>query len=118
MAAPGGADGRGNDTAAGVNAIEGYLLWQAETARGQERARGFAAGLTWLTTAQREEVERAYLRDHLEHAEAALRATAERVTQLRAEYRAAYNALSRRLVATFLLVLGVAVALALWLMSV
>ncbi len=103
---------RGREAAAGINAVEGYLLWQAETSRAQERARRFADGLAWLTTSQRAEVERAYARDHLDHAEAALRATAERIAQLRAEYGDAYRTLSRRLIATFLLAIAMLVTLA------
>jgi hypothetical protein len=109
-------DGVAGEAAAGVNALEGYLLWQAETSRARRRAGAFAAGLEWLTADQREAVEDAYLRDHLRHAEAALRATADRCAQLRTEYRAAYHTahrrLTRRLTAAFLLALALLVAAA------
>jgi Flp pilus assembly protein TadB len=111
-------DGGASETAAGINALEGYLLWQAETSRARERARRFAEGLGWLSTTQREEVERAYVRDHLDHAETALRATAERCAQLRTEYREAYRSLGRRLTATFLLAMGLVVGLSALLLAV
>ncbi|MDI5967646.1 hypothetical protein [Streptantibioticus silvisoli] len=110
MSPAGAPQGRGAGTAAGINALEGYLLWQAETSRAAERARRFTDTLPWLTTAQREEVERAYADDHLGHAEAALRAFAERCEQLRSEYRAVYRRLRRRLVAGYALVAGVLAA--------
>ncbi len=108
----GGRRSAGADAAAGVNAVEGYLLWQAELARAAERARGFADTLPWLTTAQREEVERAYVSDHLGHAEAALRALADRIAELREQYRGVHARLRRRLLAVHTAVLAVLSAVA------
>ena len=105
-------DGGARETAAGINALEGYLLWQAETVRARERAERFAAGLGWLSAAERAEIERAYVRDQLDHAEDALRATAARCARLRTEYGDAYRRLAQRLTAAFLLVLGLVVGLA------
>lgn len=102
---------RDAEAAAGIAALEGYLLWQAETEQAWARARGFTERLPWLTTAQGQEVERAYVSDHLDHAERALRTTALRCQELRAEYRCAYTALCRRLTAGFALALSVLVAL-------
>lgn len=102
----------GPEAAAGIHALEGYLLWQAETVRATARARSFSERLPWLTTAQGAEVERVYVLDHLDHAETALRATARRCEELREEYRRAYRALRRRLTAGFALGLGVVAAVA------
>ncbi len=103
---------RHGEAAAGINALEGHLLWQAEATRARSRARAFTARLPWLTTAQREEVERVYVCDHLDHATASLRATARRCEELRAEYRGAYRALCRRLTAGAALGLAAVTALA------
>ncbi|MFF3766996.1 hypothetical protein ACFYYR_23305 [Streptomyces sp. NPDC001922] len=88
---------------AGINRIEGYLLWQAETAGAEERAEAFCDRLPWLTTGQREEVERVYVQDRLDDARRDLRRVAARCEELQEEYRARYRTLRRRLVAACLL---------------
>lgn len=102
------------EVADGLHALEGYLLWQAEAVRARDRARAFTEGLPWLTTAQREEVERVYAADHLHRAEDALRAVAERCDRLRAEYGGAYARLRRRLTAYWLLAAAALAVPAAW----
>ena len=100
------------EAAVGINQLEGYLLWQAETDRARDSAREFSARLPWLTTAQREEVERAYTQDRLEQSKAYLVRIAARCRELQREYQERYNALRRRLVIVFVLGSCLTVALA------
>lgn len=111
---PGGPPGGGppeKEAAEGINALEGYLLWQAETSRARECAGRFTERLPWLTSAQREEIERVYVRDHLDQAVVSLRATATRAEELGREYQDAYRVLRRRLTAGFALVMSMVVGL-------
>ncbi|MEU0337240.1 cytochrome C oxidase subunit I [Streptomyces sp. NPDC006193] len=93
--------GHGSDLG---NEVEGYLLWQARIAEAQERAREFTARLEWLTTAQREEIERRYVADGLRRARADLERVAARCVSLRAEYEQRYRELRRRCVGVTLAV--------------
>ncbi|OIJ92238.1 cytochrome C oxidase subunit I [Streptomyces sp. MUSC 14] len=88
-----GADG----TLAGQ--VEGYLLWQARIAEAEQRAREFTGPLDWLTTAQREEIERRYTVDSLHRARADLERVAARCRSLRTEYEHRYTELRRRCLA-------------------
>lgn len=98
------ADARGpGEAAVGINQLEGYLLWQAETDRARESAREFCARLPWLTSAQREEVERVYTQDRLEQSKAYLLRIAARCRELQREYQERYDVLRRRLAIAFLL---------------
>jgi len=98
------ADARGpSEAAVGINQLEGYLLWQAETDRARDSAREFSARLSWLTTAQRAEVERAYTQDRLEQSKAYLLRIAGRCRELQREYQERYDALRRRLAVAFVL---------------
>ncbi|GGO99830.1 hypothetical protein [Wenjunlia tyrosinilytica] len=99
--------------AAGVNEIEGYLLWQAQVARARAGARDFSARLPWLTTAQRMEVERVHYEDQLVNAQAAVKAVAERCREVRKEYEEVYRNLRRRLATAFALGTCVVLTLAL-----
>lgn len=90
--------------------VEGYLLWQARVAEAEERARAFTAPLHWLTGAQREEIERHYVRDCLTRARADLQRVSDRCRELRGEYEERYRVLRMRCVA--LTVAGIAVAVA------
>ncbi|MEU9474462.1 cytochrome C oxidase subunit I [Streptomyces sp. NPDC048191] len=92
------------------NEVEGYLLWQARIAEAEQRAREFVAPMDWLTTAQREEIERRYITDALHRARADLERVAARCRSLRAEYEHRYSALRRRCVATALTVCAGCVA--------
>ncbi|MEU2793205.1 hypothetical protein [Streptomyces sp. NPDC007100] len=105
-----GGSGTPAGTAAAINEIEGYLLWEAEKDRARTRAEAFCAGLPWLTRAQREEVERHYRADQLEVSRTYLRRVAARSGELRAEYEGVYRVLRRRLVAGFLAAVVVLVA--------
>ncbi|WP_433343655.1 hypothetical protein [Streptomyces sp. CA-253872] len=96
------------DSARGLVQLEGYLLWNAEVAEARRRARCFTEQLPWLTTAQREDIERAYTADRLDDSKEMLRRVAARSVSLRAEYTARYERLRRRCVATA--VLGMAAA--------
>ncbi|MFJ4876315.1 hypothetical protein ACIP93_14020 [Streptomyces sp. NPDC088745] len=85
------------ETAAGISRLEGYLLCQAEIRRAQSQGKDFAGRLTWLTTAQQEEVARHYAQDRLATTRQALAAVNARQAELRAEYTARYRALRRQL---------------------
>ncbi|MCQ4079644.1 hypothetical protein NGB36_03270 [Streptomyces sp. RB6PN25] len=96
------ADARGpGEAAVGINQLEGYLLWQAETDRARDSAREFSASLPWLTIAQREEVEHAYTQDRLEQSKVYLVRIAGRCRELQHEYQQRYDALRRRLAIAF-----------------
>ncbi|MFI0810693.1 cytochrome C oxidase subunit I [Streptomyces echinatus] len=86
------------------NEVEGYLLWQARVAEAERRAREFSGTLDWLTTAQREEIERRYTADSLRRARADLERIAARCVSLRAEYEHRYQVLRRRCVGVALAV--------------
>nr|WP_042417039.1 hypothetical protein [Streptacidiphilus anmyonensis] len=79
--------------------LEGYLYWQAETARAQEEAERFADRLPWLTSGQREDVIRLYREERLVTSRAFLDRIAERVRGLQQEYAARYQQLKIRVVA-------------------
>ncbi|MDF3299112.1 cytochrome C oxidase subunit I [Streptomyces tropicalis] len=91
-----------------VGQVEGYLLWQARVAEAERRARAFTEPLHWLTGAQREEVERHYVRECLIRARADLQRVADRSRSLRGEYEDRYRHLRVRCVA--LLIAGVSLA--------
>lgn len=95
-----------------ANQVEGYLLWQARIAEAEQRAREFTGPLEWLTTAQREEVERRYTADSLARARADLERIAARCVSLRAEYEHRYRDLKRRCLAVTLAVCALCAALA------
>ncbi|MGW3209616.1 cytochrome C oxidase subunit I [Streptomyces sp. NPDC001135] len=87
-----------------ANEVEGYLLWQARIAEAQQRAREFTRPLEWLTTGQREEIERRYVADSLHRARTDLERIASRCASLRTEYEGRYQELRRRCVALTLTV--------------
>ncbi|WP_133916745.1 cytochrome C oxidase subunit I [Streptomyces sp. NBC_00582] len=80
------------------NEVEGYLLWQARVAEAEQRAREFTGRMDWLTTAQRDEVERHHINDGLLRARQDLERIAARCASLRGEYERRYGALRRRCV--------------------
>lgn len=88
-----------DETAAGINRIEGYLLWTAEQERAHRMARDFASRLPWLTAAERADVERAYAADRLALSRSVLEQIARRAEELRQEYTARYRRLRLRCVA-------------------
>ncbi|MGW8375490.1 hypothetical protein [Streptomyces sp. ODS28] len=76
--------------------LEGYLLWNAEVAEAHRQARDFADRLPWLTSTQREEVERVYADDRITVSRGVLTRIAGRAGELRSEYSAAYRQLRLR----------------------
>ena len=94
------------ECAKGVSEIEGYLLWQAETAAARDHAERFADRLPWLTCGQREEVVRAYTADRLETSRQVIRRIAGRARELQAEYQARYEVLRMRLLGMFVAALA------------
>lgn len=87
------------DSAHGLNQLEGHLLWAAEVEEARRRADRFAAQLPWLTTAQREEVERVYRADRIAASRAMLVRIRDRAAELRVEYESRYRQLRARCVA-------------------
>ncbi|WP_328464982.1 hypothetical protein [Streptomyces sp. NBC_00448] len=92
----------------GLWRIEGYLMGHAEVERARSQARSFTDQLPWLTTAQREEVERVYVVERTAAAHAMFQRICDRAAELRAEYAERYLRLKARCVAvtatgTFLL---------------
>lgn len=94
-----GAKDPGQEASQGIAQLEGYLLWKAETTQARQQAQAFTDRLPWLTTAQREDVERAYVDDRLALSKATLRRIADRAAQLRQEYGEHYRRLRARCVA-------------------
>ncbi|MFD4788963.1 cytochrome C oxidase subunit I [Streptomyces sp. NPDC058459] len=80
------------------NEVEGYLLWQATIAVAEQRAREFADHMEWLTTAQREEMERLHISESLRRARQDLERVAARCRSLRGEYEERYRVLRLRCV--------------------
>ncbi|SEL19413.1 hypothetical protein [Streptacidiphilus jiangxiensis] len=87
------------DAAEGLRMLEGYLYWQAETARAQRDAERFADLLPWLTSGQREDVIRLYRQERLDSSRAFVDRVAHRARQLQREYGDRYRHLKLRLVA-------------------
>ncbi|GAT80719.1 cytochrome C oxidase subunit I [Streptomyces sp. F-3] len=103
-------DGRPPRPAEMVNQVEGYLLWQARVAEAEQRARAFTEPMQWLTTAQREEIEKHYVRDCLLRARGDLQRVADRCRALREEYEERYRQLRARCLAFVLTALAVLAA--------
>ncbi|PNG16177.1 hypothetical protein [Streptomyces cahuitamycinicus] len=91
------------DVRAFHNAVEGHLLAAAAHEEARTAAARFAAGLDWLTEAQRAQVERQFAAEHLGLARASWQRTARRGEELRGEYEGVYRRLRARLLAGFLL---------------
>ncbi|MEU1494814.1 hypothetical protein ABZ456_31780 [Streptomyces sp. NPDC005776] len=87
------------DSARGLAQMEGYLLWNAEVVEARRRARRFTDELPWLTTGQRDEVERVYVADRAAASRAMLVRVSARATELRGEYSERYRRLRARCVA-------------------
>ncbi|MEV6147948.1 MULTISPECIES: hypothetical protein [unclassified Streptomyces] len=94
------------DSARGLVRLQGYLVWNAEVEEARRRAARFTGQLPWLTTAQREDVERVYTADRLAASRATLRRVSARAAALRGEYEARYRVLKARCVATGVVFLG------------
>ncbi|MFG2938497.1 cytochrome C oxidase subunit I [Streptomyces sp. NPDC048282] len=80
------------------NEAEGYLLWRARIAEAEQRAREFTGAMDWLTTSQRDEIERHYVEDSLRRARQDLERVAARCVSLRGEYERRYRGLRVRCV--------------------
>ncbi|CAG7606944.1 hypothetical protein [Actinacidiphila bryophytorum] len=83
----------------GLNQITGYLLWHAEVEQARRQAAVFTSHLPWLTTGQREDVERVYIADRVAASRAMLEQIRDRAVALRGEYSRRYGSLKRRCVA-------------------
>ncbi|MFJ5739705.1 hypothetical protein [Streptomyces microflavus] len=94
------------DSARGLAQLEGYLLWNAEVERARTQARRFTDELPWLTTAQREDVERVYLTDRVAVSRESLTRVRDRAAELRVEYTARYDRLRARCVALSVVAVG------------
>ncbi|MEU9361951.1 hypothetical protein AB0D35_28145 [Streptomyces sp. NPDC048301] len=91
------------ESARGLAQVEGYLLWNAEVDKARRQARSFTDELPWLTTAQRDDVERVYTADRIEAGRETLTRIAGRALELRGEYAARYDRLRTRCVAASVL---------------
>ncbi|MEU9972417.1 cytochrome C oxidase subunit I [Streptomyces sp. NPDC051014] len=94
------------------NQVEGYLLWRARITEAEQRAREFTRRMDWLTTSQRDEIERHYVDDSLRRARQDLERIAARAVSLRGEYERRYRALRARCAGWTLAVCGGAAFLA------
>ncbi|MGV9455480.1 hypothetical protein [Streptomyces sp. NPDC003635] len=96
-----------------VGRVEGYLLAAATHEEGRTAAERCCAPLaTWLTEAQRADLEGRIAAEYTSLARQSWRRTAERAEELRAEYEERYGALRRRLLAGWLLACAGVVAVA------
>ncbi|MFJ9037008.1 hypothetical protein ACIRF8_10530 [Streptomyces sp. NPDC102406] len=87
------------DVESGLRQMEGYLLWTSKVAETRTQAEAFTRRLPWLTTAQREEVERVFTEERLAFHRAALAQLADRARELRGEYEERYLRLRARCLA-------------------
>ncbi|MFJ9112524.1 hypothetical protein [Streptomyces sp. NPDC102283] len=99
------------DCARGLAQLEGFLLWNAEVERARRQARRFTGQLPWLTTAQREDVERVFIAERVTASRESLTRIRDRVDELRAEYAGRYARLRARCVAVSAGVVGAATCL-------
>ncbi|MEU0098809.1 hypothetical protein [Streptomyces sp. NPDC006267] len=87
------------DTDRGLAQLEGFLLWSAEVERARRQARRFTDQLPWLTTAQREDVERVFTAERVAASRETLVRIRDRADELREEYTGRYVRLRARCVA-------------------
>ncbi len=87
------------DSARGLAQLEGFLLWNAEVERARRQARRFTDQLPWLTTAQREDVERVFITERVAVSRESLTRIRDRAEELRGEYTGRYARLRARCVA-------------------
>jgi hypothetical protein len=86
-----------DDAAALVNSVEGYLLARTHEEDARREAAEICARMSWLTSAQAEDVTRQYVRQRMVVTRRMLQTTADRAIELRGEYEARYAALRREL---------------------
>ncbi|MFI0241094.1 hypothetical protein [Streptomyces sp. NPDC016845] len=99
------------DVESGLQQMEGYLLWTSKVTETRAQAEDFTRRLPWLTTGQREEVERVFTEERLAFHKAALAQIAARAGELRGEYEERYGRLKARCLGWCLGGVGTAVAL-------
>jgi hypothetical protein len=104
------AAGEGQEAAAGIARLEGYLLAQSEASAARTAAEDFTSRLPWLDPEQREEVVRLYTADRMALSRRTLEHIVHRSRELRAEYTDRYQQLRRRLICTTCLALAAASA--------
>jgi hypothetical protein len=101
-----------NESRRGLEQMADYLLWNAEVEEARRRADTFVSRLPWLTTSQRDDVERVYVADRVTASRTMLQRNCDRAAELRGEYGERYQVLKRRCVAAVLLCVAAAVGLA------
>ncbi|BAG17144.1 hypothetical protein ACIQUZ_28455 [Streptomyces griseus] len=99
------------DCARGLAQLEGFLLWNAEIERARRQARLFTHQLPWLTTAQREDVERVFIAERVAASRESLIRVRDRADELREEYTGRYARLRVRCVAVSAGAVGAATCL-------
>ncbi|MFJ1787087.1 hypothetical protein ACIOML_22595 [Streptomyces anulatus] len=99
------------DCARGLAQLEGFLLWNAEVERARRQARRFTDRLPWLTTAQREDVERVFIAERVAASRESLTSVRDRADELREEYTGRYVRLRARCVAVSAGAVGAATCL-------
>ncbi|MFI0934326.1 hypothetical protein ACH4RG_21730 [Streptomyces sp. NPDC021019] len=97
------------DCARGLAQLEGFLLWNAELERARRQARRFTDRLPWLTTAQREDVERVFIAERVAASRESFTHIRDRADELREEYSGRYVRLRARCVAVSTGAAGVAI---------
>ncbi|MFB6638715.1 hypothetical protein ACFCYF_15815 [Streptomyces chartreusis] len=93
------------ESARGLNQLQGHLLWAAEIDDARRQASRFVENLPWLTTSQREDVERVYTSDRITASRASLERICRRAAELRTEYECRYRKLRARCIATTIVIL-------------
>ncbi|WP_228994850.1 hypothetical protein [Streptomyces sp. DH8] len=99
------------ESARGLVQLEGFLLWSAEVEQARRQARRFTEQLPWLTTAQREDVERVFIVERVTAARETLSRIRDRADELREEYTGRYARLRARCVAVSAGAVGAAACL-------
>ncbi|MFJ9623154.1 hypothetical protein [Streptomyces sp. NPDC101181] len=102
---------RDQESARGLAQLEGYLLWNAEVEGARRQARSFTGQLPWLTTAQREDVERVYTAERVTASRESFTRIRDRAEELREEYTERYARLRTRCVAVTAVTAGAAIGL-------
>ncbi|MEV4506827.1 hypothetical protein [Streptomyces klenkii] len=99
-----------SEAAAGVERLEGYLLWEREIRIARENAQYLVERLPELDADLRDEVVQAYTECQLESARTMFERTAARAQELQCEYSIRYQTLRTRIVAFSLFSSAVCVA--------
>ncbi|MBO8185015.1 hypothetical protein [Streptomyces spirodelae] len=95
------------EAARGVAELERYLLRQTETHNAQQDAACFTAELPWLTSAQREQIIRLYVRERRALARRTHGLVETALEERTAELHAAYAILRRRMCVTVSVLISV-----------